>query len=99
MTVMVTLQNIVEVLRSPTDQARAAGVSGVASTAAQPVDAVELGAAAERIVADAEQQRIAEVRAQIAAGTYLTDDKLDYVAGRLRDVLQQDTVPHTALSA
>lgn len=34
-----------------------------------------------------EQLRIARIRAEIAAGTYLTNDKLDFVAGCLADAL------------
>lgn len=60
--------------------------SGVAETAG---DRVELSAAAQHgadpgpEAAQALEARIAEIRAQIAANTYLTPDKLDAVVERL----------------
>jgi len=53
-------------------------------------DRIELSAQGEqeRLQADAAlQQRIAELRASIAAGTYLTPDKIDYVIDRLYEEL------------
>jgi anti-sigma28 factor (negative regulator of flagellin synthesis) len=57
------------------------------------IDRVELSAAAQqeqvtepRPVAES---RLDEVRAQIAAGTYLTPDKIDYVVERLYEELRR----------
>jgi negative regulator of flagellin synthesis FlgM len=48
------------------------------SDAAQLVDRV-------REVPEIRHERVAQIRAQIAAGTYETDDKLDIAVGRLLD--------------
>jgi anti-sigma28 factor (negative regulator of flagellin synthesis) len=53
-------------------------------------DRIELSAQGEqeRLQADAAlQKRIAELRASIAAGTYLTPDKIEYVIDRLHEEL------------
>jgi anti-sigma28 factor (negative regulator of flagellin synthesis) len=51
-------------------------------------DSLELSGAARRYESEAEaphslDERVADLRARIAAGSYLTDDKLDYVVDRL----------------
>jgi hypothetical protein len=43
--------------------------------------------------------RLAEVRRQIAAGTYLTDDKLDTAVNRLLDALRQGARSNTTAVA
>lgn len=55
-----------------------------------PRDHVELQGSAAAEITQFEQLRIDEIRRQIAAGTYLTDHKLDVVADVLFAVLQAE---------
>jgi anti-sigma28 factor (negative regulator of flagellin synthesis) len=56
-----------------------------------PQDRVELSAASEAAsessVSPATEQRIRAIRAQIAAGTYITPDKIDVAVDRLHERL------------
>jgi anti-sigma28 factor (negative regulator of flagellin synthesis) len=71
--------------KSPTASAQ----SSVDNDSDGPQDRVELSAASERAsessVSSATDQRIRDIRAQIAAGTYLTPDKIDVAAERLHE--------------
>ena len=63
-------------------------------------DRVELSAAARDFepqsqAARAIEERIQDLRERIAAGTYLTDDKIDYVVDRLPEELL-GALPHVA---
>lgn len=79
----------------PTAPARPAGADATRSAAearnAVPSDAVELSPAAQRQLQDApvRSDLIAQVREQIANGTYLTEDKLNATIDRLAKVLRQ----------
>lgn len=70
------------------DRARTSSiVRGDRLVGAEPVEWVELSDYAEVEGGGVTETRIAEVRREIAAGRYITDDKLDVVVGRLLDVL------------
>ena len=63
-------------------------------------DRVELSAAARDFeprsqAVRATEERIQDLRERIAAGTYLTDDKIDYVVDRLHEELL-GALPHVA---
>ena len=60
-------------------------------TQAEPVEWVELSTVSESDRSTASHARVAEIRREIAAGTYLTTDKIDAVVGKLLDVLH---APH-----
>jgi hypothetical protein len=65
-----------------------AGGPPAAHPAAWPEDTVEIkGAAVAGPVEVIDDPHVAEVRQQIMAGTYLTPEKLEYVADRLWEVL------------
>ena len=53
-----------------------------------PADHVEFQTALPTDSAQADELRIAEIRRQIAAGTYLTEHKLNAVVDRLYEVLK-----------
>ena len=65
--------------------------SPAAASPSQPIqDELQLSDAAQyveqaRSLPDIRQDRVAELRAQIAAGTYETDEKLDIALGRMLD--------------
>jgi len=49
-----------------------------------------VGLTVEEALARVEQQRIDEIRRQIAAGTYLTEDKLEFVVDRMFKTLKAE---------
>ncbi|MCP4189870.1 MAG: flagellar biosynthesis protein FlgM [Planctomycetaceae bacterium] len=56
----------------------------------QNIDQVDISAEADMVsqvhsVADIRTDRVTEIRAEIAAGTYETDEKLDLAVGKLLD--------------
>ena len=71
------------------------GVDGASATEGanlHEADQVEISAEAEMIsrvheLPDIRADRVAEIREQIAAGAYETDEKLDIAVGRLLDEL------------
>jgi len=99
MSVLAALQSVLDTSRLAREESRTAEVTATASVESRPADTIELGTAARQAVATSEQERIVEIRAQIAAGTYLTEDKLDFVANRLQAVLQDHPTDRKALSA
>jgi hypothetical protein len=59
---------------------------------AWPTEPVEAGCATDEIMRHAEVGRVEDIRAQIAAGTYVTDEKLDYVVDRLWEHMSREGV-------
>jgi hypothetical protein len=53
----------------------------------EPVEWVELSNLGALDGEDADSARVATLRREIAAGTYITDHKLDIVVGKLIDIL------------
>lgn len=59
------------------------------TTAAWPEDQVEIvGLTVTQALAKVAEARLAEIREQIQAGTYLTPEKMNYVVERLWDLLR-----------
>ena len=77
----------------PFDRAARAQVAAPPSDGGDHVEISELAQLLSSLDPDSQSlfrpEKVADIREAIANGTYETDDKIDYVVGRLMDVLQE----------